>query len=123
MCCRRYIALYATLSIARARFCLLQVQLDAREAGRASVAAKHAENELAQCAYVAEGIAQWTAAFAALQADAEAHWAHCERLRRNVYSQNLSQEGPGDLPAGRVAAAAVPLELPTQDYMLDFESV
>lgn len=64
--CRQFIALYSTMSIARARFCLVQVQLDAREAGKAAVVAKHAENELAQCTYVAEGNKAWTDAFNAL---------------------------------------------------------
>lgn len=64
--CRQFIALYSTMSIARARFCLVQVQLDQREAGKASLLAKHAENELAQCAYVAEGHKLWTDAFNAL---------------------------------------------------------
>jgi hypothetical protein len=54
------------MSIARARFSLVQVQLDAREAGKASLLAKHAENELAQCAYVAEGHKEWTETFNAL---------------------------------------------------------
>lgn len=72
------------MSIARARFCLVQVQLDAREAGRASLLAKHAENELAQCAYVAEGHKAWTEVFNALLVRSLPVPLHCTVLWSEV---------------------------------------
>jgi hypothetical protein len=121
--CRKFIALHSTLALAQARFVLVQVHLQAHNAGRASVAAKHAENELAQCAYVAEGNSEWTAVFKRLQGDATALWSYCERVRFNVYSQSLSSEGPGALPEGRSVTAPIAYEPPTVDFMLEWERV
>jgi hypothetical protein len=58
-----------------------------------------------------------------LQADAEALWKHCERVRWNVYSQSLPPDAPTDLPEGRVAATQIAFTFPSKDYMLDFEEV
>jgi hypothetical protein len=101
----------------------VQARLDEHNAARAAAIAKHAENELAQCAYVAEGDAERSALFQNLQADAAALWAYCERLRRNVYCQTMCNEGVASLPDGKVVVTAIAYTMPEKDYMLDFESV
>ena len=58
-----------------------------------------------------------------LQADAEALWKHCERVRWNVYSQNLPSDAPTDLPEGRLAASPMEFVFPSKDFELDFEEV
>lgn len=99
------------------------MHLDAREPGRASVAAKHAENELAQCAYVAEGNEQWTEEARAALAEAEAVWGYYDRVRWNVYCEPPSKDPPGKLPDGRQVMSAVEYKPPYEDYSLDFECV
>jgi hypothetical protein len=86
--CRKFTALYAALAQARARACMTRALMGAEAtAGTASVAARHAVNELAECSGVAEGHASWQAVFRGLQAEAEALWEKCEVDRKIIYAQ------------------------------------
>lgn len=121
--CRKFIVLNSTLALTRARMLMAGMHIGAREAGRAAIAAKHAENELAQCVYVAEGNAEWTAEAQAALAEAEALWKHYDGLRWNVYCEPPSRDPPNELPKGRQVMSAVPYTPPHAEYALDFQSV
>ena len=121
--CRKYIVLSSAMALARARMLMAGLHLEAREPGRASVAAKHAQNELAQCAFVAEGNEQWTAEARAALEEAEEVWGYYDRVRWNVYCEPPSKDPPNKLPEGRQVMAALPYCPPREDYALDFECV
>lgn len=121
--CRKYIVLNSTLALTRARRVMAGMHIEAREAGRASVAAKHAENELAQCAFVAEGNPSWTADMQAALAEAEAVWKHYDGIRWNVYCEPPSRDPPNKLPDGRTVMSAIPYTPPREEYALDFQNV
>jgi hypothetical protein len=100
--------------------------LDEREAGRASTAAKNAQNELATCMHNLDevrGQGEWQAAFRAMQAEADAIWEKCENERKYVYGQQISSEKPEDLPEGSRPLAPIEFGLPVVDYALQFERV
>jgi hypothetical protein len=100
--------------------------LDEREAGRASTAAKHAQNELATCMHFLEnarGQGEWQAVFRAMQAEADAVWEKCENERKYVYGQQISAEKIGDLTEGQRPLAPIEFALPIVDYALQFERV
>lgn len=85
---KQFTDLYSVLALARARTSTVRVLLADRDAGRASVAAKNAQNELALCAHVSgkgspskrrEG---WVKVFKALEAEADTLWEQCEQDRK-----------------------------------------
>lgn len=85
--------LYSVLALARARTCMVRKLLTDREAGRASTAAKHAQNELAKGAHLAHDLGRarrdWEAVFAAMEGEAAEVWEQCEKERKYVYSQQV----------------------------------
>jgi hypothetical protein len=100
--------------------------LEAREAGRASTVAKHAQNELATRMHILDDVRgqnEWQAVFRAMQAEADAVWEKCENERKYVYGQQISTEKPGDLPEGSRPLAPIEFGLPVVDYALQFEKV
>eukprot|EP00892_Ulva_mutabilis_P001164 jgi/Ulvmu1/11048/UM007_0230.1 len=120
---KKFIVLSSAMALVRARMLMAAIHLEAREAGRASVAAKHAENELAQCAFVAEGNEQWTRETQAALAEAEAVWGHYDRVRWNVYCEPPSKDPPNKLPEGRQVMTAIQYTPPRDEYGLEFECV